>query len=120
MARTNHSEQEWETFLALTDRLGIEFRGRLDQDVRFTTLESAGHRLGRTVAQMTTERWSLARGRAAHRAAELSGMAVAPDPDVWDYATKQGFVIVSKDTDFQLRAVLLGYRGIGCFFASGS
>jgi hypothetical protein len=46
----------------LADRLGIEVRGLLSQDVRFTTLELAGHRLGRAVAQLTTER--LARARA--------------------------------------------------------
>ena len=37
------------------------------------------------------------------------GMATATDSVVWEYAAKQGFVIVSKDTDFQQRAVLLGY-----------
>ena len=70
MARTKLSEQEWETFLELADRLGIEVRGLLDQDVRFTALESAGHRLGRAVAQMTTERLSLAR---AERLTEPQG-----------------------------------------------
>ena len=38
-----------------------------------------------------------------------AGMASAADPLVWDFAAKQGFVIVSKDTDFQQRAVLLGH-----------
>jgi hypothetical protein len=62
MARTKLSEQEWTTFLELATRLGIDVRGLLsqEQDVRFTTLESAGHRLGRAVAQLTTERLSLA------------------------------------------------------------
>ena len=61
MARTKLSEQEWETFLELADRLGIEVRELLDQDVRFTAWESAGHQLGRAVAQLMTERLSLAR-----------------------------------------------------------
>jgi len=37
------------------------------------------------------------------------GMAAASDPVVWAYAAKEGFVIVSKDTDFQQRAVLRGH-----------
>ena len=36
-------------------------------------------------------------------------LSTATDSVVWEYAAKQGFVIVSKDTDFQQRAVLLGY-----------
>jgi hypothetical protein len=60
MARTKLSEQEWTTFLELADRLEIDLRGLLlNQDVRFTTLEAAGHRLGRAVAQLTTEQLSL-------------------------------------------------------------
>lgn len=37
------------------------------------------------------------------------GMARAPDPDVWALAVASGFVIVSKDTDFQQRALLYGH-----------
>ena len=37
------------------------------------------------------------------------GLATATDPDVWDYARSNGFVIVSKDTDFQQRALLYGH-----------
>ncbi len=37
------------------------------------------------------------------------GMADAADPVVWAHATQEGFVIVSKDSDFQQRAVLLGH-----------
>ena len=33
-------------------------------------------------------------------------LAAAPDPDVWAYAAANGFLIVSKDTDFQQRALL--------------
>lgn len=36
------------------------------------------------------------------------GLAAAPDPDVWAYAATNGFIIVSKDTDFQQRALLYG------------
>jgi hypothetical protein len=61
MARTKLSEQEWQTFLGLGDRLGIPVRELLEQQVRFTEMESAGHRLGRAVAQITTERLAYAR-----------------------------------------------------------
>ena len=37
------------------------------------------------------------------------GLATSPDPDVWAYAAANGFVIVSKDTDFQQRALLYGH-----------
>jgi predicted nuclease of predicted toxin-antitoxin system len=37
-----------------------------------------------------------------------AALARAPDPVVWAYAASQGLVIVSKDTDFQQRALLLG------------
>src|SRR5438105_127783 len=36
-------------------------------------------------------------------------LAAAPDADVWAFATSQGFMIVSKDTDFQQRALLHGH-----------
>lgn len=61
MARAKISEQEWQTFLDLADRLEIDVRGLLNQDVRFTALEAAGHQLGRAVAQIATERLALAR-----------------------------------------------------------
>jgi predicted nuclease of predicted toxin-antitoxin system len=37
------------------------------------------------------------------------GLPRAPDPNVWAYAKANGFMIVSKDTDFQQRALLFGY-----------
>ncbi len=37
------------------------------------------------------------------------GLAAAPDPDVWAYAAANGFLLVSKDTDFQQRALLYGH-----------
>ena len=37
------------------------------------------------------------------------GLASAPDPDIWAYAKAHGFAIVSKDTDFQQRALLYGH-----------
>jgi len=37
------------------------------------------------------------------------GMSRSPDPDVWAFAATNGFVIVSKDTDFQQRALLYGH-----------
>jgi predicted nuclease of predicted toxin-antitoxin system len=36
------------------------------------------------------------------------GMSASSDADVWAYAGANGFVIVSKDTDFQQRATLYG------------
>jgi len=33
----------------------------------------------------------------------------ASDPAVWSHAAAQGFVIVSKDVDFQQRALLMGH-----------
>jgi predicted nuclease of predicted toxin-antitoxin system len=37
------------------------------------------------------------------------GLATAPDPDIWAFAARNGFVLVSKDTDFQQRALLYGH-----------
>jgi surfactin synthase thioesterase subunit len=61
MARAKLNQQEWETFLALADRLEIDVRDLLVRDVPFHVLEAAGHSLGRAVAQATTERLTLAR-----------------------------------------------------------
>ena len=72
MARRKLSEQEWQTFLDVADHLELPVRELLDKDVRFTALEAAGHRLGRAVAQMTTERLALA------RAQRLSGPQPCP------------------------------------------
>ncbi|MEI8139136.1 MAG: DUF5615 family PIN-like protein [bacterium] len=37
------------------------------------------------------------------------GLAEASDEEVWAYAAEQGFVIVSKDTDFIHQAMLRGH-----------
>lgn len=37
------------------------------------------------------------------------GMQMAQDTRIWDYAKLHGFVIVSKDADFQARSLLLGH-----------
>ncbi len=37
------------------------------------------------------------------------GLNASSDSDVWAYAAGNGFVIVSKDTDFQPRALLYGH-----------
>jgi len=63
MARAAITEQEWQTFLGLADRLGIDVRGLLEKDAPFRELEAAGHQLGRVLAQATTERLSLARAQ---------------------------------------------------------
>jgi predicted nuclease of predicted toxin-antitoxin system len=36
------------------------------------------------------------------------GLNQASDSEAWEYAKAQGFVIVSRDSDFQGRAMLLG------------
>lgn len=36
------------------------------------------------------------------------GLAAAADTAVWQYALENGFIIASKDTDFQQRALLRG------------
>lgn len=61
MTRAKISEQEWEVFLGVAERLGIDLRTLLQEDVRFHELEAAGHALGRAVAQNTTERLAFAR-----------------------------------------------------------
>ena len=37
------------------------------------------------------------------------GLAASPDPGVWAHAIAGGFTIVSKDTDFEQRSLLLGH-----------
>lgn len=37
------------------------------------------------------------------------GLAAAPDPAIWAYAAANRFTVVSKDADFQQRALLLGH-----------
>lgn len=36
------------------------------------------------------------------------GLLGKPDSDVWDYAKSQGYLIVSKDSDFHHRSLLYG------------
>lgn len=72
MARVKLTAEEWETFLGLAERLEIPVRELLDRKARFTELESAGHQLGRAVAQITTERLAYA------RAERLTGPQACP------------------------------------------
>lgn len=37
------------------------------------------------------------------------GLLGFPDEAVWEYARTNGFIIVSKDSDFQQRSLLYGY-----------
>jgi predicted nuclease of predicted toxin-antitoxin system len=37
------------------------------------------------------------------------GLRDASDSEIWEYARKNGFVIVSKDSDFQQRSLLYGH-----------
>lgn len=68
MDRRKVTEQEWETFLGIADRLGIPLRGLLQEDVRFSVLEAAAHRFGRAMARETTERLVEARTERAEGA----------------------------------------------------
>ena len=61
MTDTSINEQDWKVFLDVADRLGIDVRGLLERDVPFREMEAAGHELGLAIAQVTTERLSLAR-----------------------------------------------------------
>jgi len=61
MAKGKITEQEWEVFLGVADRLGMDIRTLLKEDARFHDLEAAGHALGRAIAQATTERLAFAR-----------------------------------------------------------
>jgi hypothetical protein len=61
MKSTKLTAEEWETFLALADRLEIPVRKLLSEDAKFHVLESAGHALGRAVAQAATEKMAFAR-----------------------------------------------------------
>lgn len=56
MAKSELTDEEWEVFLGLASRLGIDLDGLSEQTVTFTEMESAGHILGRSVATATTER----------------------------------------------------------------
>lgn len=38
-----------------------------------------------------------------------AGMKESEDIDIWEYAKANGFVIVTKDLDFQQRSLLFGY-----------
>ncbi len=72
MIRSKLSEEEWQLFLGMADRLEIPVRELLDSQARFSALEAAGHRLGRAVAQATTERLALA------RAEQMMGLKPCP------------------------------------------
>jgi hypothetical protein len=63
MAKVKITGEEWQVFLGVADRLGIDMRGLPKEGVRFTALEAAGHQLGRAVAQATTERLALTRAQ---------------------------------------------------------
>jgi hypothetical protein len=59
MANAKLTEQEWGVFVELAARLGIDLGGLPAGEVRFSTLESIGHQIGRAVAQRTTEKLTL-------------------------------------------------------------
>jgi predicted nuclease of predicted toxin-antitoxin system len=37
-----------------------------------------------------------------------AGLRDAPDSEIWEFARREGFMIVSKDSDFQHRSILFG------------
>lgn len=37
------------------------------------------------------------------------GLKASEDLDIWEYAKSNGYIIVTKDTDFQQRSLLYGY-----------
>jgi hypothetical protein len=63
MARKRVSDQEWQMFLDIADRLGINVRGQEQQAVTFTEMEAAGHAFGRAVAQESVERMAFSKSR---------------------------------------------------------
>jgi predicted nuclease of predicted toxin-antitoxin system len=67
--------------------------------MKFLFDENLSHRL---VGQLATEFPGSAHVRDV-------GLATASDSTVWAYAAAHGFVIVSKDSDFQHRALLHGH-----------
>lgn len=56
MADVEITDEEWGVFAKIASRLGLKVNGLGEGDSTFTELESAGHQLGRAVAQATTER----------------------------------------------------------------
>lgn len=70
MAHKQVSETDWQTFFSLADRLGIPARKLLQGQLPFTEMQTAGNRLGQVVAQVVTERMSLA----------LAGQMTGPQP----------------------------------------
>ncbi|MGH9496064.1 MAG: hypothetical protein ACRD3B_13780 [Candidatus Sulfotelmatobacter sp.] len=59
MPHVKVSDEEWQTFMSIADRLQIPVREMMEAEVRFSAIEAAGHQLGRAVAQITTERLTL-------------------------------------------------------------
>ena len=51
-------------------------------------------------------RWLEDHGQIAEHVADLD-MAAADDQEIWDYATANGAVIISKDEDFANRRILM-------------
>ena len=39
---------------------------------------------------------------------DLLGMGGEPDPVIWEYAKRHGYILVSKDSDFHERSLLYG------------
>lgn len=48
------------------------------------------------------------------------GLAAAEDDDIWSYAREHGFAIVSKDSDFYYRSMLLGHPPKVVWIRSGN
>jgi predicted nuclease of predicted toxin-antitoxin system len=50
----------------------------------------------------------------------LIGLASASDQEVWEYATRGGYVIISKDSDFHQRSLLYGFPPKVVWFRRGN
>ena len=74
MADVVITDEEWDVFTKVAERLGIDVDGLGDQVATFTELESAAHQLGQAVAQSTSERLC-----AKQAARALSQRHVCPD-----------------------------------------
>lgn len=97
MARAIVSEQDWRVFLDVADRIGIDVRGLLERDVPFREMEAAGHELGLAIAQVTTERLSLAR---AERLTEAQPCPTCDKKCPLDYKERE---LMTGDGPIELR-----------------
>ena len=100
MADVELTDEEWAVFLSLAERLDIDVAKLGGGDSTFTDLESAGHRMGRAVAQCTTERLC-----AKKTAKALSKLHACPDCGRRRKAELKDRSYVTTDGPIQLHEV---------------